>query len=432
MFKCYLKRPDLDAKSLSVHPKYGRLYKTGDLVRLRSDGNLVFLGRADFQVKINGQRLELGEIEATIMNHPRSVAVVDAKHEEKGRAFLVAYVAIREFKDSSEWQQNELKGELTGLCKKSLPPFMVPSAWVLLNRMPLNSNGKVDRKQLPAPQLARAYRVAVAPRTELEKQIHAVFAAAMQRPDLSVDDDFFAVGGSSLLAMTMLGRLRLASPALAGLTMSSIFDHSSVDELAAFVSRNGHLALTHWPRLGLSAGVASAAQQRIYLDTHVRLQQQMGSRSLSMYNVPIGFRIRGNIDSARLDKCLTAIASRHEALRTALQMDGGSDSLKQVVLPTTSRFAIQQRVAKSEQELQRTFDDLANEPFDLAAGLNLRCWRVAAVETRCDSVESQGKAVKTCHRRIHSNEAFYCRQKLKNCCTTQMSTRATHRRSVIR
>ena len=157
LFKGYWNQPDLTRQVLITHPTHGLLYKTGDLVRLRRDGNLVFVGRADFQVKINGQRLELGEIEATIMKHPRAAAVVAMKHEEKGRAFLVAYVAVRQLAEGkgkgAESSEEQLKAELSALCKKSLPPFMVPSAWVLLDRMPLNSNGKVDRKQLPAPKL---------------------------------------------------------------------------------------------------------------------------------------------------------------------------------------------------------------------------------------------------------------------------------------
>lgn len=370
VFKGYVQQPELTVRVLIKHAEHGTLYKTGDLVRLQPDGNLAYIGRADFQVKINGQRLELGEIEVTIMKHPRAVSAVVVKHEEKGRAMLVAYTAIRDLKTD---EHSHIKAGLTALCKKSLPSFMVPSAWALLDRVPLNGNGNVDRKQLPTPNLKADPAAAVAPRNDLEKLLHQVFSSVLQRPELSVNDDFFAVGGSSLLAVTLLARLRSSIPALSSLTIATLFANSSVASLATLAQSQVSLPTTAsaWPQLHLSSGRASAAQQRVYLDTQMRLQQRMGDSALSMYNVPVCFRIRGDIDAKRLAACLTAVVARHESLRTVIQLDG-SGNLVQLVKPPADALQLELFTAKSEAELQRVVTAFAHKPFDLSSGLNLR------------------------------------------------------------
>ena len=406
----YLKQPELTSEVIVHHPTLGRLYKTGDLVRIREDGNIIFLGRVDFQVKINGQRLELGEIEATILKHPQAASVVVMKRENKGRAFLAAYVAVRERegeskdKDSDAEYKDRVKSEVISLCKKSLAPFMVPSAWVLLDRMPLNANGKVDRKALPAPEFGSEERVIVAPRNAMEKKLLEVFCGVLQRSQeaLSVDDDFFGVGGSSLQAMTLLTRLRDVSTELSSLSVADVFRHSSVAALAQLVAsrsrsgsgsgsgsgsdsdNEGHSvgasssSSVKWSALGQTVGLASRAQQRIFLDSQIRFEQQ-GSAASSIYNIPMFFRLDGDmaLDLDKLSTCLSELVHRHQSLRTALEMDGkGDQGLVQRVLPwsvSENRVQVWQRTVSSDEALKSAMAEFGLKPFDLSSGDNLRC-----------------------------------------------------------
>jgi amino acid adenylation domain-containing protein len=201
----YLKRPDLSAWTFVPDP-FGapgaRMYKTGDLARYLPDGNIEYLGRIDHQVKIRGFRIELGEIEATLLETPGvAQALVLAREDEPGDKRLVAYVVAA----AGEQLQPEA---LQLLLKVKLPGYMVPSAFVVLQALPLTPNGKVDRKALPAPdgsrQSAKQY---VAPSTETEQKLAAIWAQVLKVDKVGVHDNFFELGGHSLLAMKTLSRV---------------------------------------------------------------------------------------------------------------------------------------------------------------------------------------------------------------------------------
>jgi acyl carrier protein len=180
-----------------------RLYKTGDLVRYQANGTLEFLGRLDHQIKVRGFRIEPGEIEAVLRQHPKvHEAVVVAREETPGEKRLVAYVVMPQ---SCE----QMPGELRRFLQGKLPAYMVPSAFMVLEALPLATNGKIDRLALPAPARYQVRdSIFIAPRMPLEEQLAALWATLLHVSPIGVHDDFFALGGHSLLATQMVSRLR--------------------------------------------------------------------------------------------------------------------------------------------------------------------------------------------------------------------------------
>ncbi|ASS74119.1 hypothetical protein CIG75_03350 [Tumebacillus algifaecis] len=196
----YLNRPDLTQEKF-VETAFGRLYKTGDLVRWLSDGTLEFMGRIDQQVKIRGFRIEIGEIETLLSNLPGVRACTVIAHEADGDKRLVGYVVP----EPGEQVQVE---ELRTLLRKQLPDYMMPSFLVLLDELPLTSNGKVDRKRLPSPEGTLSDRDDyVAPRTEEEQKVAQIFANVLRVEKVGMHDNFFALGGHSLLATQVVSRI---------------------------------------------------------------------------------------------------------------------------------------------------------------------------------------------------------------------------------
>ncbi|MDB9510453.1 amino acid adenylation domain-containing protein [Kamptonema animale CS-326] len=192
------------AASFITHPQTGeRLYRTGDLGRYLPDGNIEFLGREDFQVKINGYRIELGEIEAALTQHPAiREAVIIVGGEQMGNQRLVAYVAG----DASSISTEKLRQFL----KQKLPEYMVPLSFIMLDTLPLTSNGKVDRHALPIPNFDKSELDAtfVAPRNPIEQVLAEIWAEILRLPHISIHDNFFEVGGHSLLATQLLTKVR--------------------------------------------------------------------------------------------------------------------------------------------------------------------------------------------------------------------------------
>jgi amino acid adenylation domain-containing protein len=223
----YLKRPALTAERFLPNPfsnKPGsRMYKTGDLVRYRPDGNVEFLGRNDFQVKIRGMRVELGEIEVELKRHPgvRDVAVVMHKDAQESR--LIAYVVFHA-------GQTVSSKELRDFLHERLPDHMVPAVFVSLEAFPLTPSGKIDRRALPEPGRPESTRGYVAPRTELEEVLAIIFSEVLQVERIGIFDDFFELGGHSLLATQISSRIREALHV--ELPVRRIFESPAIDGLA--------------------------------------------------------------------------------------------------------------------------------------------------------------------------------------------------------
>ncbi|MFK3979642.1 amino acid adenylation domain-containing protein [Micromonospora sp. NPDC050397] len=228
----YWRDPERTSAAFVTHPRTGaRLYRTGDLGRYRQDGVIEFLGRADAQVKIRGYRIELGEIEAHLNRHPEVAECVVTTYGTGNTAQLVAYVVAN---PAAAPDPARLRSYLAS----ALPAYMVPNSFVTLPRLPLTANGKVDRGRLPVPEAAVGGEAGrVPPRTESERMIHAVWTDVLDGADVGIDDNFFAVGGHSLLAIKVVERLRRTAADGASIAVMDLFTHATIRRLAALLDR---------------------------------------------------------------------------------------------------------------------------------------------------------------------------------------------------
>lgn len=232
----YLKRPDLTAGKFVPDPfggqHGGRLYKTGDLVRYLPDGNIEFLGRIDHQVKIRGFRIELAEVESVLNQHPAvSSAVATLREDVPGDKRLVAYAVLRP-------EPAVAAGDLRSFLKERLPDFMVPSAVIVLETLPLSPNGKIDRTRLPAPETLRPTGVSEyqEPKDELERTISAIWKEVLRAQRVGANDNFFDIGGHSLLLAQV--HKNLTGALKRDLRMVDLFKYPTVRALASYLAQS--------------------------------------------------------------------------------------------------------------------------------------------------------------------------------------------------
>ncbi|WP_147093012.1 non-ribosomal peptide synthetase, partial [Myxococcus virescens] len=313
----YLGRPELTAERFVPAPQGdgARLYRTGDKARWRRDGVLEYLGRGDSQVKVRGHRIEPGEVESALLGQPGvREALVVVREDAPGDKRLVAYVVPR---DGRVLEGGEVRAGL----ESRLPRFMVPQAVVVLERLPLLPNGKVDRKALPAPEAARDARkeAHVAPRTPVEQMLAGFWAEVLRLETVGLHDNFFEVGGHSLLAMQLVARVREAFRV--DLPLRDVFESATVAALAERISRAVATAGIPAPPLKRMdrGGTAplSFAQQRLWF------LAQLDPANTS-YNLWAPVRVTGALDVGALARSFEALIRRHEALRTTFRAEGGS------------------------------------------------------------------------------------------------------------
>ncbi|HEV2147026.1 MAG TPA: amino acid adenylation domain-containing protein [Longimicrobiaceae bacterium] len=405
----YAARPDLTAERFLPDPygaPGGRMYRVMDRARWHSGGELEYLGRTDLQVKVRGFRIEPGEIEAALERHPGvHEAVVVAREDVPGEKRLVAYVV-----PAAVVGDAELRGHLRG----SLPEYMVPAAFVALERLPLTASGKIDRRALPVTEAAGGSREHVAPRTPAEEVTAAIWADVLHRERVGATDDFFALGGHSLLATRVVSRIREAFGV--ELPLRAVFEASTLEGLAERVeaARRAGAGLQAPPLLPVprdgSPLPLSFAQQRLWFID----QLQPGSAA---YNLPMPLRVRG-LDVGALERALTAIVRRHETLRTRFGVVDGEpvqvvEPLGRVRLPAVDLARLD--VPSRETELERLAAVEAVRPFDLAAGPLLRATAVrladgdAAVLFTMHHVVSDGWSLDVLTREVSALYEGYVR-----------------------
>lgn len=231
----YLHRPDITAERFIPNPfsdePGGRLYRSGDLVRYLPDGRLEYLGRIDNQVKIRGFRIELGEVETALNRHPDILeSAVIAREDNPGNKRLVAYYrAGKESGIEPEIVRNYLRTQL--------PPYMIPAAFMPLAAFPLTANGKVDRRALPTPVVQRSRRTLVAPRTEMERTLAAIWQEVLEMERVGIEDNFFDLGGHSLLMMRVNGKLQ--NSLKRDVPMVALFQYPTIKTLAEHLAGDG-------------------------------------------------------------------------------------------------------------------------------------------------------------------------------------------------
>jgi amino acid adenylation domain-containing protein len=362
----YRGRSGLTAEKFVPDPFSGvagaRLYRSGDRVRWLADGTLAFVGRTDDQIKIRGVRIEPGEIRATLLGHPAlSEAFVAAPEDARGERRLVAYVVPREGEVTA--------AELRSYLKRHLPDSMVPSAFVVMEALPLNSNGKVDRRALPVPEGPADEDGRAAPRTPTEEILAGIFAEVLGVDRVGAHDDFFALGGHSLLATRVATRARAAFRT--ELPLRVFFRESTVAGLAAWLDARragpgrelGPIERVAEPGVWLPL---SFAQQRLWL------VHQMNAES-RVYNQGLGFRLRGRLDADALGRALGGLVQRHAVFRTRfVDRDGVPgqviDPCREVPLPLLDLSGLPDR----EAVLQGIVREQARQLFDLRTGVLLR------------------------------------------------------------
>lgn len=290
-----------------------RMYRTGDLVRWRADGELEYLGRNDFQIKIRGHRVEPGEIETRLATHPAIREAAVLAFDDGADRRLVCYFTHADDKAPDA-------AELREYVAAALPEYMVPAAFVPMPALPLSRNGKLDRAALPAPDAqALAQRAFRAPVTEAEILLANIWSTLLNVPNVGRDDNFFELGGHSLLAIRLVNRWsELAGGQMA---MREVFEARSLAELAARATGAAQVAATQVATTIEAQPAAdcyplSHAQRRIWFQVQLEGAEEA-------YNMPSAVRVHGPLDVAAMTRNLTRLVERHAALRTTfIPLDG--------------------------------------------------------------------------------------------------------------
>jgi amino acid adenylation domain-containing protein len=425
----YINRSELTSERFFADPfndaPGARLYKTGDVARWRTDGNIEFVGRVDDQVKIRGFRVEPGEVEAVLVQHPalRGTAVL-ARMDTSGDERLVAYVVPQR-------QPAPTARELGGYLKEKLPEYMVPSAFVTLDGLPLTPSGKIDRRSLPAPgqsdiQAENAY---AEPRTPVEEQLVEIWEEVLGLERVGIHDDFFELGGHSLLAMRIVARVREVFQV--ELPLLSLFEEPTIAGLALTVTQMQAEAEIDIEQIACSSGAAAgpldsqrvllgtvndrarrianlspekrrllelilrersqahtdegisklpryseSGQPRVFpLSSAQRLMWRNVERHPRAHKVPQAIRLRGPLDVTALEASLHEICSRHETLRTTFGTCNGEPV--QIVGPpqpvSLTRVDLRELPPEArEADVSRLIVRESRRPFDLSRDLMLR------------------------------------------------------------
>mgnify|MGYP005834128821 CR=1 FL=1 len=367
----YLKKPELTAERFIQNPyKPGeRLYRSGDLARLLPGGEMEYLGRIDHQVKIRGHRIELGEIESCLLKNERiRETVVLARDDSQGNKYLCAYIVADE-----EISLVKLKEQLS----KELPDYMIPSNFMRLEKMPLTSNGKVDRKALPDPVSNIETGVQyIAPSNETEEKIAAVWKEVLGIDKAGIDDNFFDMGGHSLKATVLASRLHKEFNK--EIPLHKIFETPTIRELASYINESEESTYISIDQVSevigknLPVGVypLSSAQKRLYV---------LGSLEGAgiSYNMPGAVVLEGRPDVEHFRKTMWSIINRHESLRTSFEFMEG-EPVQRIHNEVEFEFFNMELPHCDEKEAVKQFI----KPFDLSKAPLVRAGLIKLTDDR--------------------------------------------------
>ena len=385
----YLHRPELTAEKFVPNPfsddPTARLYRTGDLVRYLADGNIMFMGRTDFQLKVRGFRVELGEIESNLLAQEGvETAVVMPHTAADGQITLVAYFTVQADANPAPTQQT-----LHETLSSTLPNYMVPAVWVPLKQMPRTPNDKIDRKALPAPNLDELERTIpfTPPSTPTEVKLHAIWQSLLDVAEISIHDSFFQLGGHSLLATQLASRIQKQFNIK--LQLRDIFEQSTIAQIAKAIDEaqaqasgqpageNGEGQITKLAqnkRLPLSF-----AQQRLLLLDQIEPNQ-------ATYNIPMAFRLDGRLNQAALQKTLDTLYARHDSLRTTFFYGEDEQPYQRIAEATElpiHKVDFSDLPQEQREEAARTWIYTEVErPFSLSTGPLIRVSQLCLDETQ--------------------------------------------------
>jgi amino acid adenylation domain-containing protein len=375
----YLRDPERTATAFVPHPfsqePGDRLYRTGDLARFLQDGTIEFVGRVDYQVKVRGFRIELGEIEAALQQLPMILEnVVLVREDVPGNQRIVAYIVCG---TNEQPATDDLKRALL----EKLPEYMVPSAFIALPSMPLTTNGKIDRRALPAPERQDETRGGQADgaRRPMEELLTIYWCEVLRTSYIGVHDNFFELGGQSLLAMRLISRIR--SELQIEITLKHLFEAPTIAGLAEKIEQLMR-AMQHVetpPLISMPHNGAlplSFAQQRLWFIDQLEPDN-------AAYNIPLALQLDGDLNRDALIHSVKEIVRRHEVLRTTFAID--DEQPVQVIHPSdifqVDSIDIEEvAVELREERIQQLAREEAQQPFNLTVGPLLRATLIRCSE----------------------------------------------------
>jgi amino acid adenylation domain len=332
-----------------------RVYRTGDIAKWLPDGAIQYLGRKDNQVKIRGNRIELGEVENALCAFPGIRSGVAAVRELQGEKALVAY-----FTGSTPLDVPALKVYL----KTRLPDYMIPGYYMQLDELPLTSSGKADKKRLPLPELRRsAYE---APRSQAEQQLAAIWQQILGKVQIGRKDNFFELGGHSLKATRLASQLNRQLGV--SIPLTDLFDHPVLEDQARLLSATQSDAFAAIPAVEEQLSYAlSSSQQRLWI------LSQLEESSVA-YNMPAVFELEGILNLDALSAAFDTLIERHESLRTAFR-EAPDGTIRQYILPAASgsfQISYHDLSRENERTIKERIQGSLFQPFDLGSGYLLR------------------------------------------------------------
>jgi tyrocidine synthetase-3 len=345
----YLNRPELTAEKFIDNPfePGTKMYRTGDLARWLPDGNIEFIGRMDNQVKIRGFRIELGEIESRLVQHEDvKEAVVLAKENVDGEKYLCAYVVCEKEFDSLS---------LRNYLKETLPEYMVPTYFMNLEKMPLTSNGKIDRKALPQPSMNElSLNKYEAPRNEVEETLVKIWCEVLGVEKIGINDNFFDLGGHSLKATVLVSKIH--KELNVEVPLKELFKTPTIKELSEFINTAEENLYGSIKNVEERAWYeASSAQKRMYM------LQQFDKKSVA-YNMPAVYELEGKIDKERIENTFKKLVERHEGLRTYFETIEG-----EIVQKINNSYEFKLIFRKDDENLENIISSFI-KPFELERG----------------------------------------------------------------